>query len=265
MDIRNRYRTQPPVKREMHTQRFAGKTTNTGVRPKQLHKSPSVAKKKANKAVLQAVAGLREAATTSINSAQKIDLERVDDWAYALTDWIWDKVLVPLKRFFTSKKVIFTEVLLGVFILMATLCVWFWQESQRVIPKEVSAELNQQVFLPDQSVYEVDKSTVKLDSQSGVFSYKANLSEGQTIRVSQQPLPSSFSVDPSNLDKLTKSMNEYGKVETIHGEAVLTHPDELSGGQAAVLMTKSTLLFVRSDIDLSVIEWRDVLNNLKLQ
>ena len=60
-------------------------------------------------------------------------------------------------------------------------------------------------------------------------------------------------------------MVEYEKFDSRNGTVYLTNPKELNGGQATIMNSHGTLMFVKPVKALADNNWRQLFNNLKTQ
>lgn len=88
-----------------------------------------------------------------------------------------------------------------------------------------------------------------------VFAY-ADKIDGVQIRVSQQPLPSSFKKDlPEKLAELAEQFNAKEKLTV--GDTTMFVGTSIKGPQSAVLSKKNLLILISSDAKLSNKQWTD--------
>jgi hypothetical protein len=88
------------------------------------------------------------------------------------------------------------------------------------------------------------------------------LSKTNSLSFTEQAVPDSFNDVPQVYDKLIEKLRGYSSVDSVNGTVDLTRPEELKGAQTAVMKAKGTLVFIKPDKDLSVDDWRRLLNNL---
>ena len=97
-----------------------------------------------------------------------------------------------------------------------------------------------------------------------MLSFSAKRPSGVKISFSEQPTPGSIVDIPQVYDKLVDSLQPYNTFDSVNGKVALTHPNNLNGGQTAVMNDKGTLIFVRPTKDLTDTEWRQVFNSLSI-
>lgn len=118
------------------------------------------------------------------------------------------------------------------------------------------------LFAPTSTAREsVKPHSIKLDAGSHFLSYVSEVGSMQ-ITVSMQPTPEGFVDVPQAFDKLVEKMNQYSVFESLNGKVYLTKPQELNGGQTAVMNAKGTLLFAKPIGDLTDDQWRSFFNQL---
>lgn len=137
--------------------------------------------------------------------------------------------------------------------------------SDEFLPPAVASKVTFPVFMPDgEATATYDQTTVSYQADADVLSYTAKLAGGEELYINQQPTPESFIDIPQAYDKLIASLQPYSTFDTANGRVSLTKPKELNGKQSAVMNAKGTLMFIRSETDLSDSQWRQVFNNLKI-
>jgi hypothetical protein len=133
------------------------------------------------------------------------------------------------------------------------------------IPSEIRHKTAFPIFYPAHSgtSLKVDKDTLKYDDANHGLSY-AILLNGKKIVITEQATPDSFADGPVYSYLLQKS-HTYDSVDTQVGKVSLTRPQELNGGQAAVVNPPGTLVFGRPNKDLNKNEWKQVFNAMEKQ
>ena len=111
--------------------------------------------------------------------------------------------------------------------------------------------------------FKVDRGAVKY-SVNGQDKLVTFVARGLTNNLSftEQAVPDSFNDIPQLYDKLIEKLRAYSTFDSVNGTVSLTRPEELKGGQTAVMRAKGTMVFVRPDKDLSADDWRRLMNNL---
>jgi hypothetical protein len=132
------------------------------------------------------------------------------------------------------------------------------------LPSTIGKKIDFQVIYPIQSkdeVYKLDASSVKLapiDKNSNVLSFRM-FSNANSIVVTEQAYP-----EVLNYDQLVNSIEPYAEVGTSAGKVSLGRPKSSGGHQVAVLKyNETTLIFAKPDHDMTELEWRNFLNQLK--
>jgi hypothetical protein len=140
-----------------------------------------------------------------------------------------------------------------------------WNNSKQIISPTLKNQLTFAFFWPSQTTsITAQKQSIKYDNSIKQISYIAQTVGGAHLTVSEQATPQSFTDVPQVYDKLMTSMFQYEAFDTVNGKVYLTHPKELNGGQAAVMNSKGTLLFIKPDKPLSDDTWHQVFNNLQI-
>lgn len=137
--------------------------------------------------------------------------------------------------------------------------------SDDLLPPAVARQVTYPVLMPsDETTTVINPESISFQADADLLSYTAVLESGAKIFVNQQPTPESFVDIPQAYDKLIASLQPYANFESINGKVSLTKPKEFNGQQSAVMNAKGTLMFVRSEAELSDDQWRKVFNNLRI-
>lgn len=138
-------------------------------------------------------------------------------------------------------------------------------KSEQIIPEDIKKQLSFNVILPiAPETLKVDKSSIKYTTEEKLLVYEVNLDDGNKLVVSEQPSPESFIDVPQSYDKLISSMQQYAAFDTQKGRVFLTKPENLKGGQTAVMNSSGVLLFIRPDKGLSDDAWKKIFNDLEI-
>jgi hypothetical protein len=129
------------------------------------------------------------------------------------------------------------------------------------IPGSIKLKLTSSLLLPSRARANIDRGSAKYDSSLKVLSF-TGLVDGKNLVIAEQPTPEQFVDIPAAYEKVLGSMNDYSDFDTTMGTVHLTKPDELHGGQTAVLNAKGTLLFAKSASGLSTDQWRQFFNSV---
>jgi hypothetical protein len=106
-------------------------------------------------------------------------------------------------------------------------------------------------------------SDFKYDAKEQVYSYIVRPTDSQTVTVSQQASPPSFSEVPEQYMKLLDGLNRYSTVETVNGTVYLTRPKQ--GQQVAVMNERGVLMFARlNNGSLTNEDWKKLLERLNI-
>jgi hypothetical protein len=126
------------------------------------------------------------------------------------------------------------------------------------LPSQIKRDANFSTYYPKSraSNWQPDKSTIQFDAAGQHLAYTLRHGDSSIV-LSEQPTPDSFNDIPGYYAKLLDKLHQYEEFSTAVGTATLTRPDELGGGQSAVVNTSSgTLMFAHPDHDLSQTEWK---------
>ncbi len=106
-------------------------------------------------------------------------------------------------------------------------------------------------------------SDFKYDSEAQVYSYIVRPTNSQTITVSQQSSPPSFSEIPEQYTKLLDGLNRYSTIETVNGTVYLTRPKQSQ--QVAVMNERGVLMFARLNKgSLTNEDWKSLIERLNI-
>lgn len=137
--------------------------------------------------------------------------------------------------------------------------------SQPVLSQITNNKLTFPLFWPAKdSTITASKQSVKYDPSSKLISYNAINNNGVRLIITEQETPTSFSDIPQVFSKLVETMSQYGVFDSQNGTVYLTHPKELNGGQAAVMNSKGTLMFVKPITTLDDDSWKIFFNSLQI-
>lgn len=159
--------------------------------------------------------------------------------------------------------------ILGLVGCIVAAAVWgylAYQGGKSVLTSEITRSAAYSVYEPANSddIWQIDAATVELSKDTSVLTYTLR-TESNRIVLSQQASPQAFTDIPGYYPKLLDKLHQYDEVSTRLGTVTLTRPDELKGGQSAVLNTsKGTLMFAHPDKDLSSGQWKEFFDSLAL-
>jgi len=123
------------------------------------------------------------------------------------------------------------------------------------IPNSIREQLTSPLLLPRAAQANIDRSSVKYNSDDKLLTYRVTY-RGSLLLVSEQPTPEQLVDIPAAYDKVVENMNQYSSFVVSAGTVHLTRPKDAGGVQVAVMNAKGTLMFVKSDRDLSNDDWR---------
>ena len=157
-------------------------------------------------------------------------------------------------------------VMLGIAIALAlALLALYLRILAQPFPRSVLRQASFGIWYPPSSDlgYAVDRQTIKYSNSSGdrLVSFVAN-NHTNTLTFTEQAQPESFTDVPDVYTKLIQKLQGYATIESVNGQVDLTRPTELHGAQTAVLKAKGTLIFIKPNQNLSVDQWRQLINNL---
>lgn len=134
------------------------------------------------------------------------------------------------------------------------------------IPRKVLGQAGFGVWYPHGGslALEVDRDSVKtsLNGNDRLVTFTAH-SPSKALAFTEQAVPDSFNDVPQVYDKLIEKLRGYSSFDSVNGTVSLTRPEELKGGQTAVMKSKGTLVFIKPEKDLSTDDWRRLVNNLQ--
>ncbi len=149
-------------------------------------------------------------------------------------------------------------------VVVAALCAivlmaWI---NRPLLPGNIRKQVSFVVLYPNSKTHaRIDRSSIKYDSPKKILTYTATVASAHVI-ITNQATPGTFTDVPQLYDKLLVSLHSYNDFTTAAGKVSLTRPPNANNQQVAVVNTQGTLMFVRSDHDLSEDQWRRFFNNL---
>lgn len=154
------------------------------------------------------------------------------------------------------------KTVLVILVLMGSIGVFkYFSQYKGPIPEKIHERLSFDVYLPDPVKAQIDQNTFTFNEEEQALTF-AVTSNGVRILITQQPEPAIFK-EGEVYQHLLNKMRQYDEVKTTIGTATLTSPEELKGGQTAVINTKGILLFAKPDKNLTSEEWRNFFNSLR--
>lgn len=141
--------------------------------------------------------------------------------------------------------------------------VWWYLQSQNVWAKVLSQADFGVWYPPAKNGYTLDASTIqyKVTGSDKLITFVVRKGSAN-LSFTEQAVPESFTDVPQVYDKLIERLRGYSTFEGVNGKVDLTRPEELGGGQTAVMKARGTLVFVRPSDNLSVDDWRVIMNGL---
>ena len=160
-----------------------------------------------------------------------------------------------------SLRIITSALAITVIIIIAVLVTIQVLKPHPLLAKSITSKVDYVLLVPKSTLVKLDNKSVGYNSDLKLVDYQVSYSGSQLI-VSQQQAPSMFSDVPETYNKTLASMNQYSQFDSLQGMVYLTKPQQLAGKQAAVLLSKGTLMFVKSSNSLSDDQWRLFFNTL---
>jgi len=135
-----------------------------------------------------------------------------------------------------------------------------WQSG---ISKDILKKTAFSVFThdPADSSWTFENSTTVYDTAQGVLTLHF-INADNKLTVTQQLTPDPFTDVPNYLSILLSKLHQYAEIHTSIGTVGLTRPEELKGGQTAVINTRGTLMFAVPEKDLTNDQWQKFFNSL---
>ena len=146
-------------------------------------------------------------------------------------------------------------------LVAAAIALFLFAKNPPAIPQNIQKQVNFVIFYPQENAQtSIQKTTIKYNSQLKQISYIVNFS-GRQITFAEQSSPDSFADDPNFYPKFIESLNGYATFDSINGRVDLTRPKEVKN-EAAVMNAKGTLLFAKSNGDISEDNWKLLFNSI---
>lgn len=130
-----------------------------------------------------------------------------------------------------------------------------------VVPQSILKQIDFAIFYPPVS----QQTTI----ETGTFKYAKSLGQvsfivefgGQHITFAEQASPDSFGADPNFYSQFIKSLNGYTFFDSVNGRVDLAQPAQVNA-ETGVMNAKGTLMFAKSDGNLSEDNWKLLFNSL---
>lgn len=160
----------------------------------------------------------------------------------------------------TSKKLL---IALGLGILLAAGGFFYWQRTTTGIPNKIVKQANFTLYYPEDGAdWRVDRKSLTYSEETRVLSMRLQ-GPNQAVTINQQATPAAFTDIANYYAKLLDKLHQYSEFQTGIGRVTLTRPEELKGGQSAVVSVRDTLMFANPERDMSDAEWRQFFDSLK--
>ena len=165
----------------------------------------------------------------------------------------------------TSRKALFVAIVVIVVLALAGIVIFTQVKSEQIIPENIKKQLSFNVILPTgPETLKIDKTSIKYSADEKLLVYEVNMEDGNKLVISEQPSPESFIDVPQSYDKLISSLQQYAAFDTQKGRVFLTKPENLKGGQTAVMNSSGVLLFIRPNKALTDDSWKQIFNDLEI-
>lgn len=151
----------------------------------------------------------------------------------------------------------------GVLLVAVAAAATYSLKSTEKIPEAVKSQISSTIIIPSDNSVEIDRKSYKINDSESLLTYTARFDD-QNLIISQQPTPEGFIDIPKAYDSLVSQMGEYGKFESANGTVYLTSPKNQKNIQIAVLNTKGTLMFVKSEQGMSRDRWQKFFSTLEV-
>lgn len=169
--------------------------------------------------------------------------------------------MIIVKRHNRSIMITIGILLVSVLVVITVLLTVQVLKPKPPIPKSITSQANFIILVPISPAIVIDSKSAGYNSSLKLIDYNVTMQGVKTV-VSEQPAPSVFTDVPATYEKTLASMNQYSQFDSLEGAVYLTKPQQLAGKQAAVLLSKGTLMFVKPSSDLTDDQWRQFFNSL---
>lgn len=160
-------------------------------------------------------------------------------------------------------KAIIIATSLGVILVAVAVGLWLGLRSTEPFPQSVLKEVNYPLFYPSQlNQVKISKPSIKYNKQQGSISYIVYLNQTE-LTFSEQASPETFTYDSSLYPQFVDKFGNYASFDSLDGTVYLTQLPG-SNSQTAIMDSKGTLLFVRTDNStMSQNRWKLLFNTIE--
>jgi hypothetical protein len=133
--------------------------------------------------------------------------------------------------------------------------------SKPPIPSSILSQINYPVFLPQTGIT-LNQRSYKFDASQKLLTFTGYVKNGELATFAEQATPEPITDLSGYYQQFLQTLNEYQSFDSLQGTVYLTHPT--GAGQAAVMSSKGTLMFIRVANDVSQNTWQPIFNNLQI-
>jgi hypothetical protein len=135
--------------------------------------------------------------------------------------------------------------------------------NQPIIPGDIRSQATFTIYASRDTIVRINKPTIKYDKTLKDLSFTAHYDQ-TTLTFSEQPSPSQFADIPDAYPRLIAGLGQYAQFEDQIGTIYLAKSAKLANKQVAVTNSKGTLMFIKSEKNLSEDQWKIIFNHLQL-
>jgi hypothetical protein len=128
------------------------------------------------------------------------------------------------------------------------------------VPAAIRKQANFVIFYPSSKDAKIKSATFQYNSALKSVSFIINYM-GKEVTFAEQASPDSFADDPNYYPKFAEKLNNYATFETVNGRVDLTRPNKVNS-ETGLMNAKGTLLFAKSNGDISEDSWKRLFNAL---
>ena len=153
-------------------------------------------------------------------------------------------------------------ILVSVLVLSVTLITVFLQlRKPSIVPRSILNQIDFAIFYPPVNQQTtIETATFKYAKSLKQVSFIVDFS-GQRITFAEQGSPDSFGADPNFYPQFIKSLKGYATFDSVNGRVDLARPAQVNA-ETGVMNAKGTLMFAKSDGNLSEDNWKLLFNSL---
>lgn len=160
-----------------------------------------------------------------------------------------------------KRKTVLLPLLVIALAIVITILVALFHNRPAVVPRSILKQVNFVIFYPPASQQmTIEPGTFKYAKSLGQVSFIVGFG-GRHITFAEQSSPDSFSADPNFYPQFIQKLGGYATFGSTNGQVDLTRPSQVNA-ETGVMNAKGTLLFAKSDGDLSEDNWKLLFNAL---